>query len=255
MNQQCVHAVLSAVIVLIAGCAHEQPSAPSHAHWSYQGATGPEHWGSLSPDYALCSTGKQQSPIDVVSPAPADLANIAFHYDPVPVEILNNGHTVQVNYAAGSYIELDGQRYDLAQFHFHSPSEHHVAGKPAAAELHLVHKSASGQLAVVGVMLQEGPFNPGFEPVWRNLPVQESPATITADTIDADALLPSDRRTYRYEGSLTTPPGTEGVRWNLLVQPVSLSKAQLDAFRRIYHGNNRPLQPLNGRSIVQDTSP
>jgi carbonic anhydrase len=196
----------------------------------------------------------RQSPIDIAATAPKDLPNITFNYQTVPIEIINNGHTVQVNYPSGSFIELDGERFDLVQFHFHSPSEHRMRGRSADAEMHLVHKSASGGLAVVGVMIEEGPHNPGFDPVWNNLPASPGPAQRVNASIDADDLLPADPRTIRYDGSLTTPPGTEGVRWNLMVQPVTLSAEQLAKFRRIISGNNRPIQPLNGRAIIQDSS-
>lgn len=246
----------------LAGCAQQQQHAAtaqaheqhSPAHWSYEGATGPAHWGELAPEYALCAAGRSQSPIDIDGTTSADLPNLTFHYAPTPVEIVNNGHTVQVNYAAGSYLEVDGVRYDLAQFHFHAPSEHTIGGKHAAAEMHLVHKSATGELAVVGVLLEQGEHNARFAPVWDNLPGKPGAAQRFAATIDADDLLPADPRTYRYSGSLTTPPGTEGVRWHLMVEPVPLSSAQLAAFTRVYRGNNRPLQARNGRQVLQDSS-
>ncbi len=247
---------------LVAGCQSGKASVPAahaaeHAgppHWSYAGDTGPGHWGSLSPDYALCAAGRQQSPVDIGQPAPADLSNLVFHYQPVPVEIVNNGHTVQVNYAPGSWMDVSGARYDLAQFHFHSPSEHTIGGKHHDAEMHLVHKSKDGALAVVGVMLEEGSHNAQFDAVWRHLPAEAGAATRFDDKIDATTLLPDDQRTFRYDGSLTTPPGTEGVRWFLMTEPVTLSKDQLTAFKRIHQGNNRPTQPLNGRTLQQDTT-
>lgn len=224
------------------------------AHWSYEGDTGPAHWGSLSPEYAQCSTGRQQSPIDIRDPAAKDLTNLEFHYAPTEVAIVNNGHTIQVNYAPGSWMQVDGTRYDLLQFHFHAPSEHTIAGRHAAAEMHLVHKSSSGALAVVGVLLEEGAANPRFDPVWSHLPARPGPVRECDAQIDADDLLPADQRTLRYSGSLTTPPGTEGVRWFLMQEPVRLSKAQLDAFTRIHRGNNRPTQPLHGRVVEADSS-
>jgi carbonic anhydrase len=253
---------LLAAIGIAAACAHEHPASAeaahdgvhAEAHWSYEGPTGPEHWGSLSPAFALCATGKSQSPIDIRDATSVDLPNLVFHYAPTPVEIVNNGHTVQVNYAAGSYVEVDGVRYDLVQFHFHAPSEHTIAGRFAAAEMHLVHKSATGALAVVGVLLEEGEHNARFDPVWNNLPGKPGAAQRFAAEIDADDLLPADPRTYRYMGSLTTPPGTEDVHWNLMVEPVRLSKAQIAAFTKVYRGNNRPIQALNGRKVLQDSS-
>lgn len=236
---------------------HSQPAtraAQAEPHWSYGGKTGPEYWGSLSPDYALCATGKLQSPIDIVDTTAKDLPNISFQYQAVPLEILNNGHCIQVNYAPGSYIELDGERFDLIQFHFHTPSEHRVRARAAAAEMHFVHKSASGGLAVVGVFIDVGPHNARFDPIWNNLPASPAPARRLAASIHARDLLPPDLRTFRYEGSLTTPPGTEGVKWCLLIQPIHMSSEQLAALRRIVNGNNRPTQPLNGRMVIEDSS-
>lgn len=251
------HSVRLLIVLAVAGCATKQQphGAEQHAsHWSYSGSTGPAYWGSLSPEYSLCSTGRNQSPIDIAAVTPRDLSNISFHYQPTPLNIVNNGHTVQVNYAPGSYIEIDGERFDLAQFHFHSPSEHTVSGAYAEAEMHLVHKSASGGLAVVGVMLREGAANMMFDTIANNIP-EKGQSTVRPEVqLDAAALLPADQMTFRYHGSLTTPPGTEGVKWNLMVQPMTISSAQIAAFRKHYNGNNRPVQALNGREVVIDIS-
>lgn len=252
-----VPGVLALVLLTVAGCAsHEQAKEPGPhlTHWTYSGATGPAHWGSLSPEYALCSTGRSQSPIDIAAAAPRDLPNITFNYQPSPMSIINNGHTVQVNYAPGSFIILDGERFDLAQFHFHAPSEHTIKGRHADAEMHLVHKSASGGLAVVGVMLRVGSANTMFESIEENIPDDGHKVEKPEISLNAAALLPSDQRTYRYAGSLTTPPGTEGVKWNLMLEPVTISSSQLEAFRLRYDGNNRPIQQLNGREVLQDTT-
>lgn len=251
--------LVASALLCSAGCAsrhHATGGKPEHGvHWSYAGDTGPGNWGKLAPEYALCSTGRRQSPIDISSAAARDLANISFNYQPMPLNVANNGHTAQVNAAPGSFITIDGERFDLAQFHFHSPSEHTIRGVQADAEMHLVHKSADGGLAVVGVMLQRGAHNPAFDPVWNNIPAPGQTVTPSGAFVNAAALLPADTRTFRYDGSLTTPPGTEGVRWNLMVQPVTVSSSQLAAFRRHYHGNNRPVQALNGREVVEDVSP
>jgi carbonic anhydrase len=251
-----------AVAVLVAACTAAPPAsssapstAPSPAHWTYEGEEGPANWGELSADYAACAEGTEQSPIDVANPSEADLANIAFDYRPAPLEIVNNGHTVQVNYAAGSSITVDGSAFALVQFHFHAPSEHTVAGAAADAELHLVHRADGGQLAVVGVLLTRGAANDGLAPVFENLPTTVGPsAAVPAATVDAGHLLPAVRTTYRYPGSLTTPPCTEGVSWLLMTDRVELSADQLAAFTSVIDGNNRPVQPLNEREVVEDTT-
>lgn len=229
--------------------------APSLPHWTYEGEEGPPNWGELDPAYETCGTGKSQSPIDVSTPKEQDLTNISFHYQPSEVNILNNGHTVQVNYDAGSYIELDGVRYNVAQFHYHAPSEHEIDGKSFAAELHIVHKSADGSLAVVGILLQEGAENAAFAPFIQSLPAEKSDVKDAGLTINAADLLPGVQTTFRYSGSLTTPPCSEGVHWLVMTTPVELSTAQLSKLENIFEGNNRPVQPLNDRPLIEDTTP
>lgn len=242
---------LKATLIGLSASAPAPADAP--AHWTYEGEEGPAHWGSLSPDFAACAEGKSQSPIDISNPVPQDVANIVFHYQPSKVNIINNGHTIQVNYDAGSAIELEGGRYDLLQFHFHAPSEHAINGKLAAGELHLVHKSADGKLAVVGILIETGADNPAFKSTWDNLPSAAGPQQRLSAEVDAAAMLPAGLGTYRYEGSLTTPPCTEGVKWIVMVEPVEMSAAQLAAFTHIYKGNNRPLQALEGRRLIKDS--
>lgn len=251
-------AVTGATALLTACHSHTDGSheaGHSAPHWTYSGKEGPACWGELSPEYALCAGGKCQSPIDVVKPQARDLENPVFDYHPSSINILNNGHTVQVNYDAGSSVVIDGKQYALAQFHLHAPSEHHVGGVSYPAELHLVHKAADGSLAVIGVLLTQGRENPGFTAVMSQLPATAGPSQLVAGQVDAGAMLPRSLTSYRYGGSLTTPPCSENVSWTLLTTPVELSEAQLKAFTRLYNGNNRPVQPLNARVVVEDTSP
>lgn len=244
--------MLAAALILLAACT--PTSTPASVHWTYEGEEGPTHWGSISPDFAVCSTGQSQSPIDISNPVPQDVANIVFYYQPSKVNIINNGHTIQVNYDAGSTIELDGVRYDLLQFHFHAPSEHAINGKLAEAEMHLVHKSADGTLAVVGILINAGADNPAFKSTWDNLPAAAGPVQQLSAEVNAADMLPAVQATYRYDGSLTTPPCTEDVKWNVMVEPVEMSETQLAAFTHIFEGNNRPLQALEGRTLIEDTT-
>jgi carbonic anhydrase len=244
------------LLALLVGACVGAPPQPSPTaapvHWTYEGEEGPQHWGELSPDYEACAVGMEQSPIDIEEVTEQELPDISFDYSPAQLEILNNGHTVQVNYPPGSGIELEGTRHELLQFHFHTPSEHRVAGRQADAELHLVHRSAAGALAVVGVLLNEGDENPALAPVWDNLPAQPGPAQTFEQQVDAEALLPASRTTFRYPGSLTTPPCSEGVSWLLMTDPITLSSAQLAELTAIIEGNNRPVQPLNERTVLED---
>jgi carbonic anhydrase len=254
-------ALFAAALLALASCGRTAspapPAADAHhdAHWSYSGAGAPEHWASLEPAFAACAAGKNQSPIDLAHAAPSDVPNISFHYQLSKINIVNNGHTIQVDYDPGSYIDIDGVHYDLVQFHFHAPSEHLIAGRRYEAELHLVHKSAGGDLAVVGVMLERGAENAALAPVWNALPAQEGPVQHLDAQVNALEMLPTIRTTYRYDGSLTTPPCTEGVKWNVMTAPAQISAAQLAAFTRIIVGNDRPIQPLGARTLIEDDSP
>jgi carbonic anhydrase len=256
-NKICFIGVLIIFSSMLGACSFQaEDSHPiAAAHWTYEGAEGPEHWGD-EPSYATCSTGTSQSPIDISVPSEKDLKNISFHYQPSEVNILNNGHTAQVNYDAGSYIELDGARYDVAQFHYHTPSEHAIDGKLFAAEIHIVHKNADGELAVVGIMLEAGSENLAFAPFISNLPAEEAEVKDTGVTINAADFLPAVQTTFRYTGSLTTPPCTEGVHWLVMTVPVELSAAQLNSLATLFeHHNNRPVQELNDRPLAEDSTP
>lgn len=242
------------ITITFTACTPRQETTPPH--WTYEGEEGPEHWGDLDSSYAVCGTGVSQSPVDISTSLEQDLVNIDFYYQSSGVNILNNGHTVQVNYDAGSYIQLDGVRYDIVQFHYHAPSEHAVDGKLFAAELHIVHKNADGGLAVVGILLDEGAENAAYIPFIENLPKEKSDATDAGVTINAADLLPAVQTTFRYNGSLTTPPCTEGVSWLVMTTPVEISFEQIEALASLFEeGNNRPIQPLNDRPLTEDSTP
>ena len=216
-------------------------------HWSYEGETGPAHWGDLSPDFHLCKDGQQQSGIDIPGVTGVDdLANIRFAYEDVPLKIVKNGHTIQVNYAAGSKAVIDGDAYQLLQFHFHTPSEHNKKGTSFPMEVHLVHKNAAGQLAVVGVFLKQGHYNDFIQKIWDNMPAQEGEVDVHTE-INAAKLLPREREFFRYAGSLTTPPCSEGVKWSVMKDPIEVSEAQIAQFRAVFPLNARPVQALNDR--------
>ena len=225
--------------------------------WSYKGETGPEHWGLLSEDYVLCCKGTKQSPIDINNILVSDIDDLGFNYLPSNINILNNGHTVQINYDSGSSITIGNKEYQLLQFHFHTPSEHTIAGKLADAEVHFVHahKTDAGQteLVVIGVMVYEGEENSAFKDIIANLPKQAGGKFSIEASVNADNLMHSNRQAYCYEGSLTTPPCTEGVNWNIMVESISMSRKQLDALNIVLHNNNRPLQALNGRKIYKES--
>jgi len=252
----------AAACFLIGSPAFATSTAPistylAEASWTYQDITGPDHWAELDPTFETCGSGKGQSPINLTAAESADLANPGFHYEPVPLNILNNGHTVQVPYAPGSFITLNGQRYNLLQFHFHSPSEHAIEGQPWDAELHLVHQNEAGNLAVVAVFLQADDANASaqYAALSAQLPAEAGEKLRTDKMINAQNLLPGETTTYRYSGSLTTPPCSESVTWLVMTDPVSLSVSEIDDYKKLLNHNNRPLQLLNSRTVQMDMSP
>ena len=227
------------------GNAHA-PVAGATPHWGYEGEMNPAKWGETFP---VCGTGKAQSPLDIRGPFEKATATIKLDYKPGPLKLLNNGHTIQVVAAPGSTMSVGGESYELLQYHFHRPSEEHVDGKPSAMVAHFVHKSASGKLAVIGVLLNEGKENALIQSVWSHAPKSEAPeSAVPGVAINPSALMPSKMNFYSYEGSLTTPPCTEGVTFFILKAAVSLSRAQVDGFP--FKMNARPTQPLNGRKIT-----
>jgi carbonic anhydrase len=226
-------------------------SETEKAHWGYEGVGVPAHWGDLKPEFHTCKDGVNQSPIDLKSFVDAKLANIPFNYKTGSTEILNNGHTIQVNIAGGSTIEIDGIKFELKQFHFHTPSENNINGKSFPLEAHFVHASKDGELAVVALMFEEGDENKMLGQLWDKMPMKGGDKT-KLEIADVTSILPKERDYYRFNGSLTTPPCTEGVRWIVLKKTTTLSKAQTEKFAKVMvHPNNRPIQSTNARMVVE----
>ncbi|MCL4165309.1 UNVERIFIED_CONTAM: hypothetical protein GTU68_062488 [Idotea baltica] len=223
--------------------------ADDNTAWGYTGKIGPEHWGDLSESWSTCSTGTSQSPIDIVFETPSKDNAITTNYNETGISVLNNGHTIQQNYDAGSTLKSGGGEYDLVQFHFHSPSEHTFNGEHFPLEVHLVHADKQGNLAVVGVMFEEGAANQVVEKVWETMPDTANTTASSDQMLNAKNLLPKDMNFALYSGSLTTPPCSEGVRWHVVKQPLTVSDDQISKFKSILHDNNRPVLPLNGRKV------
>ncbi|MFZ5908068.1 MAG: carbonic anhydrase [Nitrospirota bacterium] len=233
----------------------EQPVAEvkHEIHWGYEGEGAPANWGNLKPEFALCGTGKAQSPVDFEKTYRTSLDAIKFSYKQTPLRIINNGHSVQVNCDPGSSVIIDGAEYQLLQFHFHAPSEHTVKGSFSDMEMHLVHKNDSGDLAVVGVLMKKGQQNKIIQVLWDNLPAEvDKENVVEGISVDASSLLPKDRGYYHYYGSLTTPPCTEGVNWSVIKTPIEVSEEQIQKFRTLMGvDNNRPVLPVNKRFILE----
>lgn len=233
---------------------HHYFSKVPHEHaakWGYAGSTGPEFWGKLDPSYRLASSGQQQSPIDIntkKTPS-AELPVLKFDYRRERIATLNNGHTIQHNEAPGSFLHVGDEKYSLEQFHLHAPSEHTFDGKHFDLEIHFVHKSKSGQVAVVAVLVQ------GDEQAELELPLAHELPKKPGEVVEVDAnrnpsdFLPRSREYFAYSGSFTTPPCTEQVRWIVMKQPVGAPRKYIERFATILKSNNRPVQKLNDRVV------
>jgi len=242
--------VLAFCMVLGPALAGAQESHPPH--WAYEGKDGPSEWGKLDLSFAACASGQAQSPIDIQGAKPADLPPLRFDYQNVPLNIIDNGHTIQVNYAPGSTLAVGDKTYTLKQFHFHHPSEEHIKGRGYDLVAHLVHSDAEGHLAVVAVLFVKGGTSALLDALWKNIPSEKGKAMeVSGVTINVNDLLPPDRGYYTFPGSLTTPPCSEGVAWYVLKEASHLSEEQTRAFAKIYPHNARPIQPLHGREILE----
>ncbi len=238
----CAALVVASTTVLAAG----------QTHWGYTGHEAPENWGQLSADYATCGHGKNQSPVNLTGFVESDLTPIKFQYNAGGKEILNNGHTIQVNYLPGSTIDVDGHTFELKQYHFHSPSENLIDGKSYPMEAHFVHTDDDGNIAVVAVMFEEGAENSSLANAWPFMPATAGKTKSFPSEISAWGVLPGNKDYYRFNGSLTTPPCTEGVTWLVMKAPMTASKEQIAKFSMtMLHPNNRPVQALNARTVMK----
>jgi carbonic anhydrase len=235
----------SMILALVASASASAGEKGGH-HWSYSGAEGPEHWGGV------CHTGKHQSPIDLDHLVDRDLPPLEFKYQAGGYRVVNNGHAVQVDFKPGSQITVDGTAFTLKQLHFHAPSENTIDGKRYPLEAHLVHADAKGQLAVVAVMFEDGADNAWLAGIEPNVPMKAQTEKALAKAVAATSLLPADRDYYRFSGSLTTPPCTEGVRWLVLKHPVTASAKEVSRLHAaVGFDNARPVQQLNDRVVQQ----
>jgi carbonic anhydrase len=224
--------------------------AAEGAHWSYEGVHGPDHWGELDPASRVCAVGSQQSPIAIDASVDALLLPLQFSWARKADTIVNNGHTIQLNFEDGGALASGAESYKLVQFHFHHPSEHLVHDKGFPMEAHFVHRAASGSLGVISVLMTIGKPNPVFAKITATMP-QAAGEPVKADPgIDPNALLPSGHGYYRYSGSLTTPPCSETVNWMLLSDPIEVAEADVDAFAKLYPMNARPAQKLDRRFVL-----
>ncbi len=241
-------AVLALALATLAAVSSTAQTAP----WDYQGKRGELVWGKLDPEYKNCAKGHEQSPIDIRGARlNKALLPIQFHYIASAVTVENNGHTIEVLVKSGSYIVAGGVRYELVQFHFHHPSEETVSGKRSDISIHLVHKSTDGKLAVLAVRMHENMDAPNavLAQLWPHMPKAAGASEKVTEMVNPGGLLPADQGYWTYIGSLTTPPCTEGVRWFVFEQELTLSRDQLRAFTALYKMNARAMQDAHGRRI------
>ncbi len=248
-----------------ASAEHQEPGAhasasgsahgPVHADhpWAYTGDKGPTNWGDLDPKWEQCEVGKNQSPIDLpaVGDEPHGVDKLSVDYMAVPLRVKHNGHTVEVQNRTDSFITIGNKRFDLLQFHFHSPSEEMIDGQQFDMVVHLVHKDGEGRLAVVAVLVEAGARQPALQAVLNNLPLEKGMEVMAGSNLDLNQILPDNRKYFTYMGSLTTPPCTEDVLWIVMKQPVQATAEQMNLFARMYPMNARPIQSARGRTIKE----
>jgi carbonic anhydrase len=227
--------------------------AAHHAHWDYVNSheNGPGHWGDLDHAFEECTKGIHQSPVNIDKTVKVALPALEFSYGSVAPVIMNNGHTVQVNMGAGQKLKVGDQTYDLLQFHFHTPSEEAISSKRSPMVAHFVHKNAEGKLGVVALLIDIGKTPSALDAVFDHLPRAGEKVTVDDLSLDLAAALPKSLGYYNLEGSLTTPPCSEGVNWMILKEHATLTHAHVRAFQRVFHANARPTQPVNDRVIKE----
>ncbi len=235
----------------------EQAPEPKQVQWSYEGDSGPKHWGDLAKKFAACEKGDEQSPVNIKFAEVEEekhTPEIQFHYEPANVSVINNGHTIQFNLPdeVNNSMTIDETNYRLIQFHFHTPSEHQFNGESLPMEMHLVHKNANNELAVATLMIEEGAQNKEFSSIWEELPSEKTEKEVMMnEKINLAGLLAKKSSTaFHYSGSLTTPPCSEDVKWIIFEETIEMSKEQIEAFKQIFPNNNRPIQLLNEREIT-----
>ena len=247
--------LLSFAGAMLAARASAPPPAPEQHLWSYEGETGPQQWAEVDSHARLCATGEQQSPIDIHPSrlAQADwLTPLEARYRMSKLKLVSKHHGLQIKVDPGSRLVLHGRDYALTHVQVHTPSEHTINGRPAAMELQLTHEGEHGEgTLILSVLAEEGADNPFLSKVWGQLPEKEGEVKTEASA-SAQELLPRSLRYFYYQGSLTTPPCTEGVKWVVMREPVTVSKDQVTRFKNIFHANARPPQPIKERYIFED---
>ncbi|MNQ02735.1 Carbonic anhydrase precursor [compost metagenome] len=266
MKKEMINFAVITVLALAASCNNKSKETEQsvtsadtvttierHTHWNYEGETGPDHWSEM--DKNDCG-GKLQSPIDIVeTETDKFLKPIEFHYNQKTKihDVINNGHTIQFDFEPGDYIVVNGEQYELKQFHFHESAEHTIKGVRYPLEIHMVHKNKDGKFAVVSIMAQENKkSNETFEFLDQYLPTKTNDTVKVNNDFNINKVLPQNKSYYTYWGSLTTPPCTESVQWFIFKAPIEVSIKMITDLKKIMPLNNfRNVQELNGRKIKE----
>jgi carbonic anhydrase len=226
------------------------PTGTLTPDWNYDSA-GPAKWDSLSPAFSICGTGDQQSPVDLRNGIKAQVAPVHLSWMSGKLTVVNNGHSIQTNVPPGSFVMIGPEQFNLTQFHFHLPSEHAVSGKQSAMEAHFVHMHADGRLAVLGALLEPGEPNLAFSAIMKVAPAMAGGEAQTESVVDPRQMIPASLESWRYEGSLTAPPCSQNVSWVVFARTVTVAQSDIDAFRKIFRTNARPLQKVNRRYLLR----
>jgi carbonic anhydrase len=239
------------ILLFTAAPVAERTAEAAEAHWGYIGEFAPDAWDKADPSFMICKTGKNQAPIDILPQYKTELPELHVEYPIRGNSAVNNGHTVQVQFPRGNFLKVGGDSFALVQAHFHSPAENRYQGKTYPMEAHFVHQDREGNLAVLAVLFEEGNSNPGLAFLWENMPRKTGEVKNLPGGFDPASLIPSSKEYAYFNGSLTTPPCSEGVRWYVLKDAVSAEKEQIETFSSVMgHPNNRPLQSLNARPVL-----
>lgn len=237
------------LLSVLSFCFISPAMAAGEKHWGYIGGEAAHRWGDLAAEFETCKQGVEQSPVNINEILQEALPALNTNFAETPLEVVNNGHTVQVNYAPGSGFKADGKDFGLVQFDFHTPSEHYIDGAPYPMEAQFVHKAGDGSVGIISVMMKVGKHNPVIEGVWQNVPVAGKTKAVAGVQLNAGALMPANKDYYQYDGSLTTPPCSEGVKWYVMKDPIEISADQLKAFQSVFPVNARPIQALGARVV------
>ena len=222
------------------------------AEWSYNDDKGPEQWSKLDDSFYLCQTGKNQSPVNLSQMLDSTLKPMTLNYKNAAETIVHTGHTLQMNFSKNNHLALNTNRYTLKQIHFHAPAEHQVEGASFPAEIHFVHENTENNLVVLALLVKEGQTNHILNQAWNMLPEKKGDERKFSPGIIPAEILPNSLDYFTYNGSLTTPPCTEGVRWLIVKNFIEMSKLQLDRLTQtLGEENNRPVQNINARYILQ----